>query len=55
MKKGKEKPAAEMPLRLVRSLLFVPASRPRAIEKARSLDCDFIILDLEDSVLPEDR
>lgn len=45
----------DMPLRLVRSLLFVPASRPRAIEKARSLNCDFIILDLEDSVLPEDR
>jgi len=45
----------EMPLRLVRSMLFVPASRPRAIEKARTLDCDFIILDLEDSVLPEDR
>lgn len=48
-------PSATMPLRLVRTLLFVPASRPRAIEKARSLDCDFIILDLEDSVLPEDR
>jgi (3S)-malyl-CoA thioesterase len=31
------------------------ASRPRAIEKARTLDCDFVILDLEDSVLPEDR
>jgi citrate lyase subunit beta/citryl-CoA lyase len=44
-----------MPLRLVRTMLFVPASRPRAIEKARTLDCDFIILDLEDSVLPEDR
>lgn len=46
---------AELPLRLVRTMLFVPASRPRAIEKARTLDCDFIILDLEDSVLPQDR
>jgi len=44
-----------LPLRLVRSMLFVPASRDRAIEKARDLDCDFVILDLEDSVLPEDR
>jgi len=56
MKKGKDKPEInEFPLRLVRSMLFVPASRPRAIEKARTLDCDFIILDLEDSVLAEDR
>jgi citrate lyase subunit beta/citryl-CoA lyase len=44
-----------LPLQLVRSLLFVPASRARAIEKARALDCDFVILDLEDSVVPEDR
>lgn len=44
-----------LPLQLVRSLLFVPASRARAIEKARTLECDFVILDLEDSVVPEDR
>ncbi|MBO9575519.1 MAG: CoA ester lyase [Sphingobium sp.] len=44
-----------MPLKLVRTMLFVPASRARAIEKARELDCDFVILDLEDSVLPADR
>lgn len=55
MSKGRERPDNDFPLRLVRTMLFVPASRPRAIEKARSLDCDFIILDLEDSVLPEDR
>ncbi len=55
MKKGREKSDNELPLRLVRTMLFVPASRPRAIEKARTLDCDFIILDLEDSVLAEDR
>ena len=34
----------------IRSALFLPASNPRAIEKARGLDCDMIILDLEDSV-----
>jgi citrate lyase subunit beta/citryl-CoA lyase len=36
-----------------RSALYMPASNPRAIEKARSLDCDVVILDLEDAVLPE--
>lgn len=44
-----------LPLQLVRTMLFVPASRARAIEKARDLDCDFVILDLEDSVLTQDR
>jgi (3S)-malyl-CoA thioesterase len=42
-------------LRLCRSLLFVPASNSRAIAKARALDADMIILDLEDSVRAEDR
>jgi len=31
----------------------MPASNARAIEKARGLDCDVIILDLEDAVAPE--
>jgi citrate lyase subunit beta/citryl-CoA lyase len=31
----------------------MPAGNPRAIEKARSLACDVVILDLEDSVAPE--
>lgn len=42
-------------LRLCRSILFLPASRPRAIEKARSLDADMVILDLEDAVRIEDK
>ncbi len=42
-------------LRLVRTLLFLPASNPRAIEKARSLTADMIVLDLEDAVRPEDK
>lgn len=42
-------------LRLCRSLLFLPASNPRAIEKARGLDADMIILDCEDAVKPEDK
>ncbi|WP_029415701.1 HpcH/HpaI aldolase/citrate lyase family protein [Brevundimonas bacteroides] len=38
---------------LVRSLLFLPASNARAIEKARTLDADVVVLDLEDAVAPE--
>lgn len=37
----------------VRSVLYLPASNPRAIEKARTLACDVAILDLEDAVAPE--
>jgi citrate lyase subunit beta / citryl-CoA lyase len=36
-----------------RSLLFMPGSNARALEKARNLPADGIILDLEDSVGPE--
>lgn len=42
-------------LRLCRSLLFMPGSNPRAVEKARTLDADMIVIDLEDSVAPEDK
>ena len=42
-------------LKLCRSLLFLPASNPRAIEKARGLDADLVVLDLEDAVKPEDK
>lgn len=38
--------------RLRRSALFLPAANARAIVKARSLDCDAVILDLEDAVAP---
>lgn len=43
-----------MLLRHARSLLFLPASNPRAIAKVRTLPCDMVILDLEDAV-PGDR
>jgi citrate lyase subunit beta/citryl-CoA lyase len=36
-----------------RSALYMPASNARAIEKARALACDVVILDLEDAVAPE--
>jgi len=38
---------------LARSVLYLPASNARAIEKARTLACDVAILDLEDAVAPE--
>lgn len=41
--------------RLLRSLLYVPASNPRAMEKVRSLPCDAVILDLEDAVAPSGK
>ncbi len=36
-----------------RSALYMPASNARAVEKARGLPCDVVILDLEDAVAPE--
>jgi len=39
----------------VRSLLFLPASNPRAIAKARDAGADIVILDLEDAVKIEDK
>jgi citrate lyase subunit beta/citryl-CoA lyase len=39
----------------VRSVLFLPASNPRAIAKARTLGADFVVLDLEDAVKPADK
>jgi citrate lyase subunit beta/citryl-CoA lyase len=36
-----------------RSALYMPASNAKAIDKARTLDCDVVILDLEDAVAPD--
>ncbi|WP_439626323.1 HpcH/HpaI aldolase/citrate lyase family protein [Shinella sp.] len=43
------------PLALRRSVLSVPAINTRALAKSATLDCDTIIFDLEDSVLPEKK
>ncbi len=40
-------------LRPRRSALFVPGANARALEKARSIAADVLILDLEDSVAPD--
>ena len=42
-------------LHLVRSVLFLPASNPRAILKARDAGADLVVLDLEDAVRPADK
>jgi citrate lyase subunit beta/citryl-CoA lyase len=44
-----------MTIRPRRSALYMPASNARAIEKARGLDCDVVILDLEDAVAPDQK
>lgn len=36
-----------------RSALYMPASNAKAIEKAKVLDCDVVLIDLEDAVAPE--
>ena len=40
---------------LYRSVLYIPASKERALDKARGLDCDAIIFDLEDAVTPGEK
>src|SRR5260221_14647895 len=42
-----------MPHRPRRSVLYMPASNAGALEKAKTLAADGVILDLEDSVAPD--
>src|SRR4051812_50165300 len=44
-----------MAIRPRRSVLYMPGSNARAIEKARTLPADAVILDLEDSVAPDGK
>lgn len=37
----------------LRSVLYMPSSNARALEKAKSIPCDALILDLEDAVAPD--
>ncbi|HLK81326.1 MAG TPA: CoA ester lyase [Xanthobacteraceae bacterium] len=41
-----------MTIRPRRSVLYMPGANARALEKARTLPCDAVILDLEDAVAP---
>ena len=43
------------PVRPYRSVLYIPGSRERALEKARTLAADAIIFDLEDAVAPDEK
>ena len=44
-----------MTVRPRRSVLYMPGSNARALEKAKTLPADGIILDLEDSVAPDTK
>lgn len=44
-----------MTVRPRRSALYMPGSNARAIEKAKTLDADVVIFDLEDAVAPEQK
>lgn len=44
-----------MAIRPRRSVLYMPGSNERALEKARTLPADGVILDLEDSVAPDGK
>ncbi|WP_417667772.1 HpcH/HpaI aldolase/citrate lyase family protein [Roseibium sp.] len=43
------------PLKPRRSVLYMPGSNARALEKAKTLDVDCLILDLEDAVAPDSK
>ncbi|WP_425040783.1 HpcH/HpaI aldolase/citrate lyase family protein [Primorskyibacter sp. S187A] len=45
----------DMQARPFRSVLYIPGSRPRALEKARGLPVDAIIFDLEDAVSIDEK
>src|SRR4051795_12645439 len=53
MSGAEEKSDKPIDLFAVRSVLFLPASNPRAIAKARESGADLVVLDLEDAVKPE--
>ena len=42
-----------MPIRPRRSVLYMPGSNARALEKAKTIAADSLILDLEDAVAPD--
>src|SRR5213596_1576383 len=42
-----------MPIRPRRSVLYMPGSNARALDKARTLPVDGVVLDLEDAVAPD--
>jgi citrate lyase subunit beta/citryl-CoA lyase len=55
MTRAEAKNDRSLDLFALRSLLFLPASNPRAIAKARELGADLVVLDLEDAVKADDK
>ncbi|PKP73523.1 MAG: CoA ester lyase [Alphaproteobacteria bacterium HGW-Alphaproteobacteria-6] len=52
---GPSAPRPAVGPRPCRSVLYIPASRESALDKAQTLDCDAIIFDLEDAVAPDEK
>ena len=48
-------PPTSFTARPLRSVLYIPGSKPRALDKARGLPADAIIFDLEDAVIAEEK
>ena len=44
-----------MQIKPLRSVLYMPGSNPRALEKAKSLPADAVVFDLEDAVGPDNK
>ena len=42
-------------MELIRSLVFVPGNRANMLERAKEFPADIIMVDLEDSVPPEEK
>ena len=55
MAEAEAKTDKQVDILAVWSILFLPASNPRAIAKAREAGSDLVVLDLEDAVKPEDK
>ena len=52
---GASRRALSTAIRPRRSALYLPGSNARALEKAKSLACDVLLLDCEDAVAPENK
>ena len=52
---GASRRALSTAIRPRRSALYLPGSNARALEKAKSLPCDVLLLDCEDAVAPDNK
>ncbi len=54
-KRGDHTAMTEAAIRPRRSVLFMPGSNARALEKAKTIDADVLVFDLEDAVAPDEK